>query len=237
MTPATREILRGLAGGAGFLVAWLVLAMPWWLAALLGAGLYAAIAFLLPAPPLPQEPVSVAPGVTAQERDEFVAKCTASAAALDQLARQLPPGEFRACVVKLAQTTSQLTTYCQRKPESILAAMAVPRNLDHLIKMLRQCIELSQLSSPGGETVIEALQKVEETVSDAALALEGMYAQLLDNDVAALQASATTLEYLLGADGDLERARRKRQTGKLPNLNPPAAPPVPPRLRQMEKQQ
>ena len=236
MTTATREILRGLSGGAGFLVAWLVLGMPWWLAALLGAGLYAAIAFLLPAPATPQEPVSVAPGVTAQERDEFVAKCAASAAALEQLARQLPPGEFRACVAKLAQTTARLAAYCQRKPESLLAAMAVPRNLDHLLKMLRQYVELNQFSAPG-ETVAEALQKVEQTVGDAALALEGMYAQLLDNDVAALQASATTLEYLLGADGDLERARRKRQTGTLPSLNQTAAAPVPPRLRQREKPQ
>jgi len=110
----------------------------------------------------------------------------------------------------------------------------IPAN--KLLKMLRQYVELSQFPSPS-ETVAEALQKVEQTVGNAALALEGMYEQLLDNDVAALQASATSLEYLLGADAGLERARRKRQTGKLPDLNQPATSPVPPRLRQKEKLQ
>ena len=55
MTTAAREILRGLAGGTGFLVAWLALGMPWWLAGLLGVGLYVGTAFLLLAPPNPQE--------------------------------------------------------------------------------------------------------------------------------------------------------------------------------------
>jgi hypothetical protein len=233
MTTATREILRGLAGGTGFLVAWLLMEMPWWLASLLGVGLYVAMAFMLPAPPPSPASVSVAPGISAQERDEFITSCTASATALEHIARNLAKGEFRSCVEHLAQTTAQLSNYCQRKPESIIAAMSVPRNLDHLLKMLRQYVELSQFPSPG-DTVAEALQKVEQTVGDAALALEGMYAQLLDNDVAALQASATTLEYLLGADGNLERARRKRKTGKLPDLSPAAAT-APPRLRQTEK--
>lgn len=236
MTTAPREILRGLAGGAGFLVAWLALGMPWWLAGLLGLGLYVGTAFLLPAKPVPQGDTSVAPGVTAQELNDFVANCSAGAVALDHLAQQLADGEFRSCVERLAQTTAQITNYCQRKPESIIAAMSVPRNLDHLLRMLRQYVELSQFPSPG-ETVAEALQKVEKTVGDAALALEGMYEQLLDNDVAALQASASSLEYLLGSDAGLDRARRKRQTGKLPSLNPPAAGPVPPRLRQTEKPQ
>jgi hypothetical protein len=236
MTTLPREMLRGLAGGAGFLAAWLALAMPWWLAALLGVGLYMGMAFLLSVPPVPRADVSVAPGVTAQEFDEFVRNCSAGAAALEQLAGQLAEGEFRSCVERLAGIAAQLTTYCQRRPESLIAAMSLPRNLDHLLRMLRQYAELSRFPAPS-ETVAEALQKVEQTVGNAALALEGMYEQLLDNDVAALQSSASSLDYLLGADAGLDRARRKRQTGKLPNLNQPATVPAPPRPWQPEKPQ
>jgi hypothetical protein len=183
----------------GFLVAWLLLAMPWWMAAAMGLGLYMGMSFLLPKPSPASESASVAPGITAQERDEFAAKCGGSATALAQMARQLKPGAFRSRVEGLAQTVARLTNYLQRKPEGILVALAVPQNLDHLLKMLRQYVELSQYPAPGA-TVEDALQKVEETVGRASTAFEGMYQQLLDNDVAALQSSADSLEFLLSAD-------------------------------------
>jgi hypothetical protein len=234
MTTISREILRGLAGGVGFLTASLVISMPWWLAGLMGVGLYAGMSFLLPAQPQIQDSATVAPGITAKERDEFVEKCSASAVALSQIARQLNEGNFRTGVQGLAYTTASLTKYFQQKPESILSALAVPTNLDHLLKMLRQYLELSQFPTPGA-TVEEALQKVEETVEKVSLAFEGMYQQLLDNDVAALQVSASSLEYLLGADADLERERRARQERESREPNKSSAESLPPKPRQMEK--
>jgi hypothetical protein len=219
-----RELLRGLAGGAGFLVAWLLLDMPWWLAGVLGAGAYAAASFLLPVAPAPPGPVSVAPGITAQEHQAFVDKCVASAMALQQITQQIGEGDFRARVEAVARTTAQLAEYFRHKPESMLAAVGLPLNLDHLLQMLRQYVELSHSPMFSARTTVgEALRKVEETVGNAALAFDGMHRQLLDNDVAALQASAASLEYLLGVQPDLERAHRQQRLEALADLNSPAA--------------
>ena len=231
-----RELLRGFAGGAGFLVAWLLLDMPWWLAGVLGVGVYAATSFVLPAAPPPPEPASVAPGITAQEHQAFVDKCAASATVLKQITQQIGEGEFRNRVAAVAQTTARLADYFRQKPESMLVAVSLPLILDHLLKMLRQYVELSR--SPmfsAGTTVGEALRKVEQTVGNAALAFDGMYRQLVDNDVAALQASAASLEYLLGVQPDLERAHLEQKLQALADLNPPPADSALPQQRHMEK--
>ena len=236
LPPVIREIVRGLAAGAGFLVAWLGLAMPWWLAGGLAGGVYWATSLLLPARPPDPEPVVVAPGLTAADRDAFVAQCAASAAALDQLARQLAEGGFRSRVEAVAHTTARLADYFREKPESILAALGLPLHLEHLLKMLRQYAELSRNPSfPAGTTVAEALRKVEQTVENAALAFDGMYRQLLGDDVAALQASAASLEYLLGVQPDLERAHRQQPLDALGGLNPPPADAAPRPPRPLEK--
>ena len=98
LPPVIREMVRGLAAGAGFLVAWLGLAMPWWLAGGLAAATYWAASLLLPARLPEPGPGVVAPGVTASDRDAFVARCATSATRLGELARQLQDGDFRSRV-------------------------------------------------------------------------------------------------------------------------------------------
>jgi hypothetical protein len=236
LPPVAREVVRGLAAGLGFLAAWLVLETPWWLAGGLAAGVYWSASLLLPAPPPPPEPVMVAPGITVEEHDTFVAQCAASAAKLDQLARQLAAGDFRLCVAAAAHTTARLADYFRQRPESILAALGLPLHLDHLLKLLQQYVELSHNQSvPVGGLVAEALQQVEQTVENATLAFDGMYRQLLDNDVAALQASAGTLEYLLGVKPDPVRTRHQPPSSPLAELNPPLADPTPRQRSQLEK--
>ena len=152
------------------------------------------------------------------------------------LARQLAEGDFRSRVEAITQTTARLADYFREKPESILAALGLPLHLEHLLKMLRQYAELSRNPSfPAGTTVAEALRKVEQTVENAALAFDGMYRQLLGDDVAALQASAASLEYLLGVQPDLERAHRQQPLDALAGLNPPPADAAPRPPRPLEK--
>lgn len=224
MNPATREILRGLAGGVGFVTAWLLLSMPWWLAALLGLGLYVGASLIFPASASSRESPSIAPGLTAEDHREFVAKCAATSGDLRGIAARLPPGPFRSRVASLAETARRLADYFQRKPESMVIALELPLNLEQLVKMLRQYAELGNCDLvPSGATVKDALTKVEETVSNAALAFDGVYRQLVDNDLAALKASAASLQYLLGVQPELERDRRLQQHAAFLSANLDAA--------------
>lgn len=163
-----------------------------------------------------------------------MARCGAATAEVAGIAERLTPGEFRSHVEGLAQITGALTAYLEHKPERILLAHALPQNLEQLVQMLRQYAELSRFPSPG-VTVAEALNKVEANVSNAHLAFEGMYQQLLDNDVAALEASARALEFLLGMDAELQHERRKRETGRLPELRDLPAGPAGTRPQHLEK--
>ncbi len=236
LPPVIREIVRGLAAGAGFLAAWLALAMPWWLAGGLAGGVYWATSLLLPARPPESEPVVLAPGLTSSDRDAFVARCATSATRLCELARQLQDGDFRSRVEAVAQTAGRLVEYFHKRPESILAALSTPLNLEHLVTMLGQYVELSRSGTfPVGSAVAAALRKVEETVENAALAFDGMYRQLLENDVSALRASAASLDYLLGVQPDLERAHREESLDQLAALSQPSLDPTPRGQQQMEK--
>lgn len=213
MKSPMREILQGLAGGVGFSVGLVVLDMPWWLSALVAVGLYLATALALP-PTALTPPDWVALGVSAADRDRFVAGCRAGAFELGRIAGQLEAHPFRSQVSSLARTIDGLAAFLEQKPEGIPIAHAVPQNLEQLLRLLRHYMQLR--AHPSSDAVgTEALSRVEKTVGNAALAFEGMHRQLLNDDLAALKASAESLEFLLGIDVELERERRRRELDQL----------------------
>jgi hypothetical protein len=220
MKNSSREILRGLLGGAGFLLGLIFLQMPWWLALAMGAGLYFGCSLLIPAPPVKAEPDWVALGISAADRDQFVANCRRRAADLRNLAEQTGGKPIQAQIVALSETASRLGSYLEKKPESILLANSVPQNLDYLVKLLARYVELAQYPARSASAA-EALKNVEETVRRAAAALDEMQQQLLNEDATALKASAQALEFLLGIDREREREQRRREfdtTSPLENL-------------------
>ena len=227
MTIPKREVLRGLVGGAGFLVGLIFLEMPWWLAAAMGLGLYGAVSLFLPAPIPPRPPDWVGLGISSADRDRFVSRCRTSTAELGILCERLTGDRFREQVAGLARTGRSLASYLEKKPESIALAQEVPQNLEQLVSLLRQYSELCEFPTTGPGAA-EALRKVEETVGNAALAFEGMHRQLLNEDLAALKASAHSLEFLLGVNPELERERRRRELDQLLAVtrNPPGPPSV-----------
>ncbi len=233
MKTAPREILRGLAGGVGFVIAISLLAMPWWLAAVLGLGLYAGTSLLLPPPPR-REQDWVALGFSPEDRDQFLARCRTSAAEMKQVIGRLAAGDFRQRVENLTRTAGSLADYLEKKPESMLLANSIPQNLEHLVKMLRQYVELSEYPVRAA-TVAEALRSVEGTVGNVCVAFDGIYHQLLSNDVAALKASASSLEFLLGVDSELATSIPERKILEFPDSTASSQKSAPGRPRQMEK--
>jgi len=201
----TREIIKGLASGVGFLVFAFVLDAPLLLAVGIGAGLYIALSFLLPKTTVPPDP-SAAIGLSMQERDAFLSSCRKSTAELLRLADSVRKHAFAERIKVLAKVSDDLTDYLEKKPDAILMSYAVPRNLEHLTAMLQQYVTISNYQQTG-ETIGEALRKVENIFEAADTSFAGMYQQLLDNDVAALEASAQTLSILMDTDAEVQGQR------------------------------
>ena len=199
MSPTTREICKGLAGGIGFLLSLGVFGMPFWLATGIGAGLYLGIHLMLPSAEAPPAP-SPTLGVSTAERDEFLAACRKNTIELARLASRIPEPVFRQRVRELATIAEHLLDYFAKHPSSILVAFSVPGNLERLAAMLQQYVALGQVPS-AGTTAREAMRRVEEIVNAAHSSFTGMYQQLLEEDVAALDNSARTLAILLDVDG------------------------------------
>jgi hypothetical protein len=226
MPNTTREIIKGLASGAAFLLFAFALGTPLWLAAGVSAGCYVGLSFLLPKPPAPGTDAA-ALGLSARERDEFLASCRKSAANLARLASQIPNRTFAGRVTDLGRTALNLAAYLEKKPDAILLSYSVPRNLEHLVGMLGQYVAICGYQQ-AGQTAEEALRKVENIFDTACDSFAGMYRQLLNNDIAALESSAHTLAILMGVDADLEKQR--------PSQSEPINPqPVPHRLPQKGK--
>src|SRR5215470_3945632 len=119
MPPITREIIKGLAGGIGFLVFAFVLDAPLLLSLAIAAGLYAGLSFLLPKAPAVQDGAA-AIGLTMQERDAFLAASRKSIADLERLATQVPKHPFAQRIKALAKVADELTDYLEKKPDAIL---------------------------------------------------------------------------------------------------------------------
>src|SRR5262245_40148148 len=160
MSSTTRELIKGVIGGAGFLISALVVDLPLALAALIGAGLFVSLGFLLPKAPRTGDG-SVAPGLTEAERDRFLGSCRNSTAALRGLAAPLANQEFVQVVNELAKIATNLSNYLEKKPEGILLAYSIPQNLEHLAAMLRQYVTISHYTE-AGPTAEQALRQVEE---------------------------------------------------------------------------
>jgi len=198
MTRTSREITKGAISGAGILIAMIALNMPIGLAVLIGAAMYAGLALFLPQQAVDAE-ISAAPGLSDAERNQFLQACRQSATDLAQLSGQIADRGFRDNVQKLARVAAGLTDYFEKKPESILLAGAVPQNLARIGGMLRQYIAIRKYEA-AGHTAEEAIRRVEEIVTRAQGSFEGMFQQLVENDVAALEASARTLAILMDVD-------------------------------------
>src|SRR5262245_44916387 len=196
-----REVLQGLTGGAAFLVGLLVLGMPPLLAALAGVAVYFGLGLAL-GPRLSAPDRQAAPGLSTAERDAFVQQCRKSVEELQSLSAQVAKGPFAAKVRDLALTAGRLVQYLEKKPEGIVMAFSIPRNLDHLAGMLRQYVAISAFQE-SGETTAQALEKVEDIFTRAHDGLAGMYQQLLHHDVAALENAARTLDILMGTEAAL----------------------------------
>jgi hypothetical protein len=211
MPAITREIIKGLASGVGFLIFAFVLDVPTLLAIGIAAGLYVGLSFVLPKAPAVDNR-SAAPGLSMQERDAFLSECRKSTASLGRLADSVRKHPFCERIKGLAKTANDLTDYLEKKPDAILMAYAVPRNLDHLTSMLQQYVTISNYQQ-AGDTAGEALRKVEDIFQEAEKSFTGMYQQLLDNDVAALEASAHTLEILMTADAQVSGQKFRANNG------------------------
>lgn len=199
MSPTTREICKGLAGGMGFLLSLGFFGMPFWLAMGIGAGMYLSMHLMLPpteAAPAPSPTL----GVTTAERDQFLTDCRKNTTALARLASRIPDPVFRQRVRELSGIAEQLLDYFSQHPSSILIAFSVPGNLERLAAMLQQYVALSQVPS-AGTTAREAMRRVEEIVNAAHSSFTAMYQELLEEDVAALDTSVRTLAILLEVDG------------------------------------
>jgi hypothetical protein len=218
MLPITREIIKGMASGLGFLVFEFVLDAPLLLSAAIGAGLYVGLSFLLPKSSDTKAP---AVGLTIQERDAFLAACRKSVSDLERLATSVSKHSFAERVKALAKMADELADYLEKKPDAILMAYAVPRNLDHLVSMLQQYVAICRYQQ-AGETAGEALRKVEDIFEAADKSFSGMYQQLVDNDAAALEASANTLAILM--DADAEVLGRRARMNELPKEKKPQLP-------------
>jgi hypothetical protein len=205
VTATTREVIKGLASGAGFLVVFVALGAPVWLGAAIAGGIYLGLSLVLPKPKLFASP-DVAPGLSVSERDEFLASCRTSLNLLARLSGQVPNLAFAQQVRDFGKTVHHLITYLESKPEAILLSCSVPRNLEHLAGMVSKYVALSSYQQ-AGQTAEEALKKVESVFETASASFTQMYQQLLDNDVAALESSAQTLAILMGVDVEQQRQR------------------------------
>src|SRR5262245_8087363 len=131
MSPTTREVLKGVVGGAGFLFSALLLDVPLPLAALLGAGLFVSLGLMLPKPAATAT-VPAAPGLSTEERDHFLSTCRKSAGELNQLATSLTNQTFADSIRELTRVAGELLNYLEKKPEGILVAHSIPQYLEHL---------------------------------------------------------------------------------------------------------
>ncbi|MBC8002405.1 MAG: 5-bromo-4-chloroindolyl phosphate hydrolysis family protein [Opitutaceae bacterium] len=207
MSTTPRELIKGLGSGAGFLLFAFALDVPMLVAAGIAAGIYFGLSLMLPLPQ-PVEDLDAALGLTLQERDAFLASCRKSTGELAQLAAAVRNRAFGENVNALAKAAADLTSYLEKKPDAILLAYSVPRNLEHLAGMLRQYVAISTHQQASG-TAEEALRKVEGIFESAGHSFLGMYQQLLDNDVAALETSAQTLAILMDVDTQIHNQRIK----------------------------
>ena len=157
-------------------------------------------------------------GLSAQERDAFLVSCRKSAAELAVLAGQITSRPFAERVRQLSKTALNLTAYLEKRPDAILLSYSVPRNLEHLVAMLGQYANITSYQETG-TTAQDALRKVEGIFDTACESFAGMYRQLLNNDVAALESSAHTLAILMGVDAETEQ-KRSTLSDSLPPINP-----------------
>lgn len=230
MSTTARELIKGLAGATGFLLCAFPFGLPLVVAIGIAFGVYVGLGLLLPKA-VAADSSAVTLGLNTQERDFFLATCRKANAELARLAGQIPKREFADRVRELAKTSGNLVGYLEKNPDAILMSSSVPRNLEYLVAMLRQYAAISSFQQ-AGETTEEALRRVEDLIDTAGQAFHGMYQQLLNNDAAALDASAHTLAILMGLDDETGQPRAPQHTAPLP---PRSTSPVPPRLPEKNK--
>jgi hypothetical protein len=214
MSTTSREIIKGVIGGIGFLASAFLFDLPLLLAGLIGVGLFVSVGLMLPKPPAARADAE-APGLTVEERDQFLAACRKHTAALVHLSGPLGDGDFGQTIKALIETSENLHNYLAKKPEAILLAYSIPQTLEHLAGMLRQYMALRHYTNPG-PTVDQALRQVEEIFASARSSLAGMHQQLLHHDVTALERSTQTLAILMGVEAQVAEETAKYDKARAP---------------------
>ena len=150
MSRNARELIAGIVSGLGLLGMLVIGAMPWWLAACLGVGVYAGLRLFLPAVPAPQEIVH-AGGVTEIERQTLLRDCRGHVRSLRDMARQIEPAQpsFAASVQQFEQLSGAILARIEQEPDAARFVAALPLYLSKISANLERYVELLPRAWPG----------------------------------------------------------------------------------------
>lgn len=196
MTHTTRELVVGVlaAGGLAGLYVW---GMPWWLATLLGIGLYGGLRTVIPSLPARHDSVQ-AEGVTAAECREVIQNGRHCVATMRQQAlqlRSLHPA-FGSRVEELCRVVDAILQRLEREPQDIRLAGPFPTYLARLTGMVQTYVALWP-QGHADTTLQQSLTLTEEVVARAIPVFQELQRKLLAGTRLALEAEAETLKILL----------------------------------------
>ncbi|ETW97500.1 MAG: hypothetical protein ETSY2_44500 [Candidatus Entotheonella gemina] len=195
-----RELIAGMGSGLGLVGMLFAGAMPWWLAMLLAAGLYAGLRLCLPVAASPHEIVH-AGGVTESERQALLGDSRRHLRHIQDLAHQIQTRQpsFAPSVQQLEQLSRDILHRLEQEPDAARYVGMLPLYLSKISANLDRYVNL--LPRVGHDAhARQRLSVTEEMVQRSTASFEHLRQQLYRDDWIALEAEAEALKSLLDAD-------------------------------------
>jgi 5-bromo-4-chloroindolyl phosphate hydrolysis protein len=188
---ARSDLIAGGAGAVVLILAFFAFHLPIWLAIVVAVVIYAALRLLIPAP------TELAPGVTRGDLNRIIHDGRGRVAQIQALGGQIHQTAVRTRVQRIASIAGDMYADFEQRPKDMGRIPDLGTTyLDPLINVLNRYVRLSSVESGGkqdetiGHVENDLLPKVETS-------FEGLYRQLMQDDVTDLDAASEGLKSLL----------------------------------------
>jgi hypothetical protein len=191
LSRARSDLIAGGAGAIVLLFAFFAFQLPIWLATVVAVVVYAALRLLIPAP------TELAPGVTHADLNRIIHDGRGRVAQIATLGEQIHQTDTRTRVLRIASIAGDMYDDFQQRPKDMGRIPDLGTTyLDPLINVLNRYVRLSAVESGGKQD--ETIAKVEnDLLPKVQTSFEGLYRQLMQDDVTDLDAASEGLKSLL----------------------------------------
>lgn len=195
MSVGRSDLVAGVAAVVVLAVVALVLQLPLWIGIIAAVAVYGGVRLAIP------RPKEVVAGMTRGDFRRMLREGSDRSRQIRDLAAQIPKRSVQAQVLHIADTVDNIYADFKDDPKDVMQVPDFAQSyLDPLIGVLRQYVRLAPRS--GGAGADATITKIEGDLLPAVEKnFDGMYHQLMQNEVVDLDAASEGLKSLLDLGG------------------------------------